>query len=182
MTHTVFLALIQAAGESNAVPEPKLLGLDAEGWVYVGLTIFLLLAIFVAKAPKKITDALDARIADTRKALDEAQAIRTEAEKMLAEAKAKTAAVVTETAAILAQAEAEAKSLVAQAEVDVTALIGRRSQAAQDKIAAAERAAVADVRARAADAATAAARKLIVDGHDASADKALVSEAISTLN
>jgi len=179
--HTALIALIEAAGEV-AAPEPKLLGLDAEGWVYVGLTIFLLLALFVAKAPKKITDALDARIADTRKALDEAQAIRAEAEKLLAEAKAKTAAVAEETGAILAQAEAEAKSLVAQAEIDVAALIGRRTQTAQDKIAAAERAAVADVRARAANAATAAARKLIVDGHGAVQDKALVSDAITTLN
>jgi F-type H+-transporting ATPase subunit b len=182
MTFTISLALIQAASEIAAVPEPKLLGLDAEGWVYVGLTIFLLLAIFVAKAPKKITEALDARIADTRKALDEAQAIRAEAEKLLASAKAKTAAVADETAAIVAQAESEAKSLIAQAEVDVAALIGRRSQAAQDKIAAAERAAVADVRARAADASTAAARKLISEGHAAAQDSALVDQTISALN
>jgi len=182
MMHTAFLTLIQAANEAAAASEPKLLGLDAEGWVYVGLTIFLLLAIFVAKAPKKITDALDARIADTRKALDEAQAIRSEAEALLAAAKAKTIAVADETAAILAQAETEAKALVAQAETDAAALIGRRSQAAQDKIAAAERAAVADVRARAADASTTAARKLISDGHAATQDTALVDEAISALN
>ena len=34
--------------------EPTLLGLGAEGWVYVGVTIFFLLAIFVAKAPQEV--------------------------------------------------------------------------------------------------------------------------------
>lgn len=181
MIHTHFLSLIQVATEATVTPEPKLLGLDAEGWVYVGLTIFLLLAVFVAQAPKKITDALDARIADTRKALDEAQAIRVEAEKLLAVAKAKTVAVADETAAILAQAESEASALVAEAEADVAALIGRRSQAAQDKIAAAERAAVSDVRARAAAAAASAARTLIVAGHSAAQDAPIVDDTIGAL-
>jgi F-type H+-transporting ATPase subunit b len=52
---------------------------------------------------------------------------------------------------------------------------------AEDKIAAAERAAIAEVRARAADAAANAAAKLIAQGHDAKADKALVDRTISTL-
>src|SRR5688572_4226551 len=79
---------------------PTLLGLDAEGWVYVGLTIFILLAIFVAKAPKKILDALDARIAETRRELDQAYAIRQEAEKLLVEAQARHAASAGDAAAI----------------------------------------------------------------------------------
>jgi F-type H+-transporting ATPase subunit b len=50
---------------------------------------------------------------------------------------------------------------------------------AEDKIAAAERAAVADLRARAADAATTAAGALIAENHTAAADKALVDQAIA---
>lgn len=175
------LTLIQTAAEAAPAPEPKLLGFDAEGWVYIGLTIFLLLVLFVAKAPQKIATALDVRIAETRKALDDAQAIRAEAEALLADAKAKAANVAAETAAILGQAEEEAKSLIAQAEADVAAVIGRRTQAAEDKIVAAQRAAVADVRAKAADAAAAAARKLIVTGHGPADDAALVNDTISAL-
>ncbi|MFM2410431.1 MAG: hypothetical protein RL481_1259, partial [Pseudomonadota bacterium] len=63
---------------------PELLGLGAEGWVYVSVTLFFLIAIFVFKAHRKIADALDAQIAETRRTLDEALAIRTEAEAVLA--------------------------------------------------------------------------------------------------
>jgi F-type H+-transporting ATPase subunit b len=160
---------------------PTLLGLSAEGWVYVGLTIFILLAIFVAKAPKKIIDALDARIAETRRELDQAYAIRQEAEKLLVEAQARHAASAGDAAAIVAHAEAEAAALLAKAEADATELMGRRAKMAEDKIAAAERSAVAEVRARAADAAARAAAAVIAEQHGAAADKPLVDKTIAGL-
>ena len=49
---------------------------------------------------------------------------------------------------------------------------------AEDKIAAAERTAIAEVRAKAANAATAAAAALIAERHDAAADQLLVDKAI----
>lgn len=161
---------------------PTLLGLDAEGWVYVGLTIFLLIAIFVAKAPGKIAAALDQRIADTRRELDEAKAIRVAAEALLAEAKTRQAAAVRDAEAIVAHATVEAEQLVAQAQNDVDVLIERRGRMAEDKIAAAERGAIAEVRARAARTAAAAAALLIEQGHDVDADKALIDRTIARLN
>ncbi len=53
---------------------------------------------------------------------------------------------------------------------------------AQDRIAAAERAAIAELRTRAANAATTAAAVLIGQVHDAKADKGLVDEAIGKLS
>jgi F-type H+-transporting ATPase subunit b len=61
------------------------------------------------------------------------------------------------------------------------AVISRREKMAADKIAAAELAAVSELRARAADAATQAAQGLIARNHSASADKALVDQAISSI-
>ena len=52
---------------------------------------------------------------------------------------------------------------------------------ATDKIAAAERQAIPELKARAADASTAAAAALIAQKHDAAADKALADEVISQL-
>ena len=160
---------------------PALLGLGAEGWVYVGITIFLLLAIFVAKAPKRIAEILDQRIADTRRQLDEAKAIRAEAEALLAQAKARNAASAGDAAAIVAHAEAEAKLMLAKAESDSAELVSRRQKMAEDKIAAAERAAIAEVRAKAADAAARAAATIIAGKHDAAADKPLVDRTIAGL-
>ena len=74
---------------------------------------------------------------------------------------------------------AEAEALVTKAKADATALIARRKQMAEDRIAAAEAGALAEVRTAAAKAATDAAAKLIADKHDVAADKALVDQAIA---
>lgn len=182
---TMLSILAEAAHEGAAGAEHHMSVFDPanpEFWVYAGLTIFLLLAVFVAKAPQKIAQALDARIAETRKTLDEAQAIRAEAEALLAKAKAQSQATAGDAAAIIAHAEAEAKTLLAEAEVHAADLVARRSKMAEDKIAAAERAAVAEVRAKAASAAAAAAASLIAAHHDAGIDKPLVDSAIARLN
>lgn len=179
--------MLLATTEANGAPPhgeeegPTLLGLGAEGWVYVGLTIFLLLAIFVAKAPKKIAEALDGRIAETKRQLDEAKAIRAEAEALLADAKAKAKASAGDAEAIVHHAEQEATALIAKAETDAADLIARRGKMAEDKIGAAERAAVAEVRARAADVAAKAAAAIIADTHGAAADKPLVDKTIAGL-
>lgn len=80
---------------------------------------------------------------------------------------------------MLEHAKHEAEAIVAKAEADTTALIGRREKMAEDKIAAAERGAIADLQAKAAQAATVAARDIIAEKHNAKADKALVDEAIA---
>ncbi|MGJ3647267.1 hypothetical protein ACLB0R_02165 [Sphingomonas sp. GlSt437] len=173
--------LLTAAAGANHAEGPVLLGFDAEGWVYIGLSIFILLAIFVGKAPQKITETLDARIAETKRQLDEAARLRAEAEALLAEAKARNEASAGDAAAIIANAEEEAKALIAKAETDAADLAQRRAKMAEDKIAAAERAAIAEVRATAADAAARAAAAIIAERHDAAADKPLVDRAISGL-
>lgn len=166
---------------SHAGAHPELLGLDAEQWVYVGLAIFLLLAIFVAKAPQKIAEMLDKRIADTRRELDEAKAIRAEAERLLADARARQAASAADAERILAQATSESQAMLAKAQTDAEALVARRTRMAADKIAAAERGAVDEVRARVAQAATSAAEQLIRERLDDSGDKRLVDQAIGAL-
>lgn len=161
---------------------PQLLGLDAEGWVYVSLTIFILLAIFVGKAHRTVTAKLDEKIADTRRSLDEARALREEAEAMLAEAKRKQADAHATAQAILAGAQTEASQLVEKARADVATLIDRRGKMAEDKIAAAERVALAEVRAKAATAAAAAAAAIIAEKHDRVSDAALIDRTIASLS
>lgn len=173
------VALTQADGSHGE--GPTLLGLGAEGWVYVGLTIFLLLAIFVAKAPKRVAEILDQRIADTRRQLDEAKQIRAEAEALLVEAKRRQVASAGDAEAIVAHAEAEASALLAKAETDAATLIERRGRMAEDKIAAAERAALVAVRATAAEAATTAATAIIAERHGAEADRRLIDRTIAGL-
>lgn len=152
-----------------------------EFWVYAGLTIFILVAIFVLKAPRLIASGLDKRIAETVKELDRAKALRAEAETLLAEVKAKQAQSAEEVKAILAQAKTEAAELIGAVEAEAADLVARRRKMAEDKIGAAERAAIADVRARAAAAATSAAAVLLTQTHDAKADKTLVDDVIAKI-
>lgn len=179
MTSTFQILAEAAHGGEHA--EATLLGLGAEGWVYVGITLFFLIAIFKVKAHKQILASLDAQIAETRRSLDEAKTIRSEAEALLASAKAQQAASAKEAKGIIAHAAHEAEAIIAKAEADTTDLIKRREKMAQDKISAAERSAVEALRAQTAAAAAGAAQALIAANHDSKADKGLVDEAIAGL-
>ena len=79
------------------------------------------------------------------------------------------------------RAEEEAALLLSDAKTNTQALIKRRQKMAEDKIAAAERAAIADIRVKAVSAATAAAAALIAENHDAKADKDMVDGTIKSL-
>ncbi len=175
--------MIETLSATTAAPEaePTALGLDAGGWVAASMLVVILVLLW-QKVPALVAGMLDKQIAAIKDQLDSATRLRTEAEALKAEYAAKAAAMIKDAEAMLAHAESDSKALIAKAEADAKALIARRTQMAGDKIAAAERAALADVRARAAEATTAAARKLIIEGHGAAADTALVSDAIAALN
>ena len=173
-------AEIAADGHAQPHAEPKALGMDATQWVALAMVIVLAIIIW-KKVPAAIGAALDRKIGAIRQQLDQAAKLRAEAEALKAEYEAKTAAADAEAAAIVERARHEADELVKQAKLDTEAMIERRGRMAEDKIAAAERAAIADVRAQAASAAAAAAERLIRDRHDPAADKAMVDRTIAEL-
>jgi F-type H+-transporting ATPase subunit b len=161
--------------------EPKALGLDAGGWVALAMLVVFAIAIYL-RVPKMIGTMLDKKIAGIREQLDTAAKLRAEAEALKAEYEGKAAEAAKEAEQIHAHAVEEASRIIAQAKVDAEALMERRARMAEDKIGAAERSAVAEVRAAAAQAATRAAADLIAKHHDAGADKQLVEKVIGTLD
>lgn len=169
-----------AAGTEEHHVDPTALGMTATAWVSLAMVVVIVLLLW-KKVPAVIGSSLDKKIASIRANLDEAAALRADAEKIKAEYEAKAKAAAKEAEEMLAHARSEADAIVAQAKTDATALIERRGKMAEDKIAAAERGAVAEVRARAANAAAAAAASLISQNHNAKADKALVDQAIEGL-
>ena len=159
---------------------PSILGLNGAGWVSLAMLVFIGILIW-KKVPSVITGALDKQIADIRKQLDEATTLRTEAEALRDDYRRKIAAAESSATDMIAHAEAEAQALIAKANVDAAELVGRRAKMAEDKIAAAERAALAEVRSKTANAAARAAATLIAARHGADADKALVDRTIAGL-
>lgn len=172
-------ASTEAPGAAHA-PAPAALGLEPYGWVALAMVAFLAILVW-KKVPAAIGRALDGKIAAIREQLDEAARLRAEAEALKAEYEAKAAAAGKEAETMIARARTEAANIVAQAETDAAALVERRTRMAEDKIAAAERGALDEVRAKAATAAAAAAEALIRDKLDAKADKAMVDATIAGL-
>lgn len=160
--------------------EMNFYGINPGGFVALSMVVVILILVW-KKVPAVIGKALDRQIAEIRIRLDEAATLRAEAEALRAEYLAKTAAADKDAASIIDHANAEAAAMIAKAKTDTDALIERRSRMAEDKIAAAERNAIAELRARAATAATSAAAKLIAERHDAAADRAIVDKTIAGL-
>ena len=174
-------ATTEAGGHAPAEhAEATAFGLNA-GW-FVALAMLLVFAILIwKKVPGAIAKALDDKIVAIRSQLDEAKSLREEAEALKLEYQKKSKAADKEAAAMIERARHEAEAIVAKADTDAKALVERRTRMAEEKIAAEERAAINQLRASAAAAATSAAEKLITERHDAETDARLTNQAIAGL-
>jgi F-type H+-transporting ATPase subunit b len=133
---------------------------EAEFWVAVAFLLFLGVLGWIG-AHRMITDALDGRAARIKTELDETRRVRDEAEALLAEYKRKRGEADREAEAIVTAARDEAERLAAEAKTKVEEFVARRTKMAETKIAQAEAQALADVRSAAADAAVAAAERIL---------------------
>jgi F-type H+-transporting ATPase subunit b len=153
---------------------------EPEFWVGVGFVLVLALLVWKG-VPAMVGRKLDQRAAMIAAELDEARRLSAEAAALLAEYKKKAAGADAEAAVILKEAEAEAARFTAASRAALNAQIARRAEAAQDKIAQAEAAAVNEIRGLAADAAIGAAEKLIAARLDATKAARLVEASIAEL-
>jgi len=152
---------------------------DPRTWVAAAFVVFFVLlgrTIWAA-----LTAMLDARADAVRAELAEAQRLRQEAEAMLADASARREAALAEAQALLSGAKDEAARLAAAAEAEAESTAERRERMAMDRIAAAEKAAVDEVRIAAAEIAGMAAERVIAQELTAEADGALIDHAIGGL-
>jgi F-type H+-transporting ATPase subunit b len=152
---------------------------DAEFWVLVAAVIFVI-AVF-KPVRRALTGGLDARAARIRGELDEARRLREEAERLVADYKARQQAAGAEAEAIVAHAKAEAERIAAQSARDLELALERRQRMAEDRIAQAEAKALGEVRAVAIDVAIAAAREVITAQIDGQRGSTLIDEAVVAL-
>jgi len=149
---------------------------DPEFWVLVSFLIFFVL--FGSRLWRVIAGLLDGRADAIRAELAEATRLREEAEAMLADAQRARTEAMAEAGEVLARSQAEAARLTQAAMAEAEAAGKRRERLALERIAAAEKAAVTEVRHVAADIATQAAEQVIA--RDTQSD-ALVDRAIADL-
>ena len=127
------------------------------------LSFVALIALAWRPAKRAILGSLDARAARIRAALDEARRLRDEAQTALADIQRRQRDAAAEARAIVEHARQEAERLQSRAAADLEESLQRREAAAMTRIGQAEAAALAEVRALAADVAVAAARQLIAE-------------------
>ena len=179
-TAPVTEAIHDVAGEAHHDAHPAFLGLDSTGWVAISTLIFIGVLLYL-KVPGMITKALDCYSNGIKAQLDQAARLRAEAEGLKAEYAAKLADAERQASEIFAAAKAEAENMLATARQDVEALTERRRQAAETKIAVAERTAIAEIREAAVRVGAAAAQQLLSEKLSDEKRKQIVDASIGDL-
>lgn len=150
---------------------------------FVVLLAFILFGAILVyfKVPQLLGGLLDKRADRIRSELDEAKALREEAQTLLASYERKQAEVQEQADRIVATARKEAEAAAEQAKKDLELSIERRLQAAEDQIASAEAEAVRSVRDRAIAVAGAAAADVLQTQYTGDAASAVIDRAIETV-
>lgn len=150
-----------------------------EFWVLAAFVVFF--ALLGKKLVAMIGGALDERAQAIRKQLDEAEKLKNDAEKALAEYRKRQQDALKEAEAIVAQAHTEAQALEAEQKAQIEQRLKRREAQALDKIAQAEAQATAEVRDAAVDLALAATRRVLTEKVDGGVAGGLVDASIREL-
>jgi F-type H+-transporting ATPase subunit b len=178
------LALILTAGVASpalAASGPFFSLGNTDFVVTLGFLVFIGV-LFYFKVPGMIGGALDNRAQGIQSELDEARALRDEAQTLLASYERKQKEVQDQAAAIVAAAKEDAVLAAEQAKADLEVSIARRLAAAQDQIASAEASAVKEVRDQAITIAISAANDVIAKQMTAAQGNKLIDAAIAEVD
>lgn len=148
---------------------------------WLSLSLLILVAAIVWKGLKPALAGLDKRAERIGKAIAEAEMLREEAEKTLAEYKRRQREALGEAQHILDHARGEVDRIAQQAARDLETQIARREQLALAKIAQSEHAAVAAVRGKAVDLAIAASAEVLRRQLDDKSSAALIDRSLDDI-
>ena len=142
--------------------------------IFVGILVYF-------KVPGLVGGMLDKRADSIKAELDEAKALREEAQSLLASYERKQKEVQEQSERIVAAAKEEATNAATAAKDEIAKSITRRLAAAQDQIASAEASAVKEVRDQAIAVAVGAAKDVMAKQMDAKAAGAMIDTSIATV-
>ena len=146
--------------------------------VAIGFVIFLGILVYFG-VPGMLTRKLDERAVRIKAELDEARALREEAQSLLAGYERRQKEVKAQAEDIVRAARVEAEKAAEAAKEDIRRSVARRMQTATEQIAAAEQAAVRQIKDRAAAVAVAAAGDVLRQKMQAEDADRLIESAIS---
>lgn len=152
----------------------------AEFWVAIAFLILMGVFGYVG-VHRTILKALDNRADRIRAELDDAKRLKNEAAQLVAEYRAKRETAEREAQDIIASAKQDAERIAAEAKAKTEDFVARRTKMAETKIAQAEAQAIADVKAAAADAAVAAASQVLAGSAKGAVADQLITQGIAEL-
>jgi F-type H+-transporting ATPase subunit b len=152
---------------------------DPETWVAVATVIFVILAARpVLRGFGKMLDERSAKIGNE---LAEAEKLRNEAEKLLADYQRRQRQALKDAEAILAHAKSEAERIRKESAANIETALKRRERQAMEKIAQAEAQAVTEVRNQAVNLAVLGAQKALSSGLDQARASSLIDQSVAEL-
>ena len=150
-----------------------------ECWVALACALVVILAW--RPLQRRLGVMLDARAEQIKAELDQAQRLREEAQRTLAEYQRKQRDALQEAEQIVAHAREEAERAAERAKRELVLSLERRRRLAAEKITLEEQKAVAEVRNLAVDVAVAAVREILARDLDATRRQELIDQAIQAL-
>jgi F-type H+-transporting ATPase subunit b len=149
--------------------------------VLIGFIVFVSI-LFFFNVPSMLGGMLDKRADGIKSELDEARALREEAQTLLASYERKQREVAEQSERIVAQARTDAEAAAEAAKAELARSIERRLAAAEDQIASAEAKAVRAVSDRAVEVAVAAAGEIIASRMAAADADSLIDASINEVS
>lgn len=177
MRYLLTLVLSMAAAPAFAAGDAFFSLRNTDFVVLIAFLVFVGILVYY-KVPGLIGGLLDKRADAIRAELNEARALREDAQKLLADYERKQKDVQAQADRIVAAARDEAAKAGVAAKDEIRTSVARRLAAAEDQIASAQAAAIRDVRDRAIAVAVGAAQDVIAAQMTAAQGNKLIDEAI----
>ncbi len=178
-TLTIAAALSALAASPALAATGQFFSLSNTDFVVLLAFILFVVVLIYFNIPSLLAGMLDKRADGIQSEIDDARALREEAQTLLASYERKQREVQEQADRIVAQARTEAQDAAEQAKADLAKSLERRLAAAEDQIASAEAAAVKEVRDRAITVAIAAARDVIAKQMTEQQSAKLIDDAIA---
>lgn len=149
-------------------------------WVAISFILFVVLAIKVAG--KKITSALDAKIASIASEIDTAEKLRAETQALLADIQQKQRDAQAEADRIVAAAKQSALQIQQSANAELEEAMVRREAQLVERLKRVEEKALADIQNHAAALALQATREIVTKSMDAKTSGNLIDQAVASVS
>jgi F-type H+-transporting ATPase subunit b len=182
MRHLIALMLSVGAATPVMAASGSFFSLNNTNFIVSLAFIAFIGVLLYYKVPSILAGMLDKRADGIKSDIDEARALREEAQTLLASYERKHKEVQEQADRIVLAAKEEANLAAEQAKEDLAQSITRRLAAAEDQIVSAQAAAIKDVRNQAISIAVAAAHDVIAKKMTAADGNALIDSAIAEVD